>query len=275
MNGEDLLALLGVRQVHEEDLVEASLARQLGRQLSDVVARRHDEDGRLAVLQPGEQPPEDALGEAGVGVAAGVVREALLQLIDHQHARRHLLGHPQRLVEVLLRLADVLVVEPRRLHLEQGQPPLTRHGARDQRLAASLHPEQKNAAARLDPEGLGLRGERLLPLLQPRLEVLEAADLRQVLLRRDVFQHAVLAQHLLLDLDDEVDVPRVQRVVAQDRLRDRALGLERGEAAQAIDEALEVAGSSTLTADMTITRRSWPKAGARSRHLRATAGSAR
>ena len=47
-------------------------------------------------------------------------------------------------------------------------------------------------------------------------------------------------QHLLLDLDDEVDVPRVQRVVAQDRLRDRALGLERGEAAQPIHQPVEV-----------------------------------
>src|SRR6267142_2713596 len=55
MHGEDLLALLGVGQVHEEDLVEASLARHLGRQLADVVGRRHHEDGRLAVLQPGEQ----------------------------------------------------------------------------------------------------------------------------------------------------------------------------------------------------------------------------
>ena len=34
-------------------------------------------------------------------------------------------------------------------------------------------------------------------------------------------------------------------------------------------------GSSTFAADITMTRRSWPKAGARSRHLRTTAGSVR
>src|SRR2546425_11729301 len=50
-----------------------------------------------------------------------------------------------------------------------------------------------------------------------------------------------LRQHLLLELDDEVDVPGVQGVVAQDRLRDRALGLELGEAAQPVDQAVEVA----------------------------------
>src|SRR5947199_10489249 len=48
MNGEDLLALLGIRQVHEEDRVEASLARQLGGQLADVVRRGHHEDGGYA-----------------------------------------------------------------------------------------------------------------------------------------------------------------------------------------------------------------------------------
>ena len=47
---------------------------------------------------------------------------------------------------------------------------------------AALDPEQKNAAARIDPERLGLRRERLLALGEPCLEVLEAADLRQVLL---------------------------------------------------------------------------------------------
>src|SRR5437879_5078496 len=75
-----------------------------------------------------------------------------------------------------------------------------------------------------------------------RLEVLEAADLRQVLLGRDVLEHAVLTKHLLLDLDDEVDVPGVERVVAQYRPRDRALGLEGREAAQPVHQAVEVSG---------------------------------
>src|SRR5204862_6894859 len=50
----------------------------------------------------------------------------------------------------------VLVVDARRLHLEQRQPPLPSDGARDQRLVGPLDPEQQDAAARLDPEGLGL-----------------------------------------------------------------------------------------------------------------------
>src|SRR5439155_5733331 len=108
--------------------------------------------------------------------------------------------------------------------------------------SAALHPEKKNSARTLDPELPGLRRECLLALLEPRLEVLEAADLRQVLLGRDVLEHAVLAKHLLLDLDDEVDVPGIERVVAQDRPRDRALGLEGREAAQPVHQAVEVGG---------------------------------
>src|SRR5207247_2287364 len=102
------------------------------------------------------------------------------------HARRHLLGHAQRPLEVFLDLADILVEEPARLHLEQRQSPLARDGARDQRLARALHAEQEDAAARLEAERLRLRRERLLALLEPGLEVLEAADLREILFRRDV-----------------------------------------------------------------------------------------
>src|SRR5207245_8222061 len=51
-------------------------------------------------------------GQARVRVARRRVAEGLLELVDHQDARRHLLGRAQGLVEVLLRLTDVLVVEP-------------------------------------------------------------------------------------------------------------------------------------------------------------------
>jgi len=43
----------------EEDLVEAVLAHQLGRELVDRVAGGDDEDRRFAVLQPAEQAAED------------------------------------------------------------------------------------------------------------------------------------------------------------------------------------------------------------------------
>src|SRR5260370_594624 len=52
MDREDLLALVGVGEIHEEDLVEAALARQLGRQLSDVIALAHTEAGPLPLLHP-------------------------------------------------------------------------------------------------------------------------------------------------------------------------------------------------------------------------------
>src|SRR5262245_31025247 len=110
VHGEDLPAILGGRQVHEEDLVEPALAGELGRQLRDVVRGRDHEDGRRPVLEPAEEAAEDSLGQAGVRVARGRIAEGFLELVDHEHTGRHVLGRPQGLLEVLLRFADEFVL---------------------------------------------------------------------------------------------------------------------------------------------------------------------
>ena len=140
----------------------------------------------------------------------------------------------QGLLEVLVRLADVLVVEAPRLHLEQRQPPLAGHGLRHEGFPRALDSEKKNSLRRLDPELFGRRLQRALALGQPGLQRGEAADLGQVLLGRDVLQQAVALEQLLLDGDDVLDVGLREPVVAHDGLAQRALGLEAGHAAQPV-----------------------------------------
>src|SRR5581483_8777424 len=128
-------------QIDEEYLVEATLADELGRQARDVVGRGDDEDVAFAVLQPGEKRAEDALGDAAVLVAAGL-REGLLELVDPEDDGRHLLGQADRPLEILLALADVLVVEPRGIELDERQAPGVGDGLRAETLAAALHAQE-------------------------------------------------------------------------------------------------------------------------------------
>src|SRR5947209_10483269 len=59
MDAEEFRARLRVRQIHEEDLVEAAFAQQLRRQSGEVVGRGDNEDAALAVLQPGQESRQD------------------------------------------------------------------------------------------------------------------------------------------------------------------------------------------------------------------------
>src|SRR5688500_7777388 len=52
VDAEDDLTLRGIRQVDEEDLVEAALAKQFGREVLDVVRGRDDEHRLLLLLEP-------------------------------------------------------------------------------------------------------------------------------------------------------------------------------------------------------------------------------
>src|SRR6266508_3876822 len=57
---EDLLAFLLVGQVHEEDLVETSLADDFGREKLDPVGRGRDEDKGALLLHPRQEARENA-----------------------------------------------------------------------------------------------------------------------------------------------------------------------------------------------------------------------
>src|SRR4051794_28695624 len=102
MDLEDRLALGLRREVEEEDLIEAASPQKLRRQQGDVVRRGDDEDRCGLVLHPSEDGAEDALGRAAVKAAA---REALLQLVDPQHAWRDRLRELEHPPYALLALA--------------------------------------------------------------------------------------------------------------------------------------------------------------------------
>src|SRR5580704_10143396 len=89
VDAQDRLALGGVGQVDEEDLVEAALAQQLRRQRGEVVGRRDDEYVRALLLQPREEGAEQAPAEPAVGVAVAAGRDALLDLVDPQDDWSH------------------------------------------------------------------------------------------------------------------------------------------------------------------------------------------
>ena len=89
---EDRLALVGVRQVDEEDLVEAPLAQQLGRQRRRCRSpSRRRTPARFSCSQVRNVPNSRRL-DAAVAVAARPGREALLDLVDPQHGGRDRLG---------------------------------------------------------------------------------------------------------------------------------------------------------------------------------------
>jgi hypothetical protein len=84
---QDLLADLACGQVDEEDLVEAALPEQFGRQHVDPVGGGDDEHRITLLLHPREQRADDPRGGAAVGlVGAAHASEALLDLVDPQHA---------------------------------------------------------------------------------------------------------------------------------------------------------------------------------------------
>src|SRR6185369_11908249 len=89
VDAKDVGADFRGRQVHEEDLVEAALAKQLRRKRSDVV-RGGDEEYAVATLaHPREERAQQAPRDTAVAarVSGG---HALLDLVQPQDARHHL-----------------------------------------------------------------------------------------------------------------------------------------------------------------------------------------
>ena len=68
VEAEDLRSRLTGWEIHEEDLVHPALAHHLGRQLLDRVGGGHEKDAGRALLHPGEQGRDEALGDAAVGL---------------------------------------------------------------------------------------------------------------------------------------------------------------------------------------------------------------
>ena len=230
-------------QVHEERLVEAALAQQLGRQALHVVGRGDHEHVAAALLQPREERAEHALRDSAVLVPAAR-GERLLDLVDPQHQGREPLGRAQRLAEVLLGLADVLVVERPGVQLDQRQRPRRGHGLGAEALAAAGHAHEQHAARELEAEvggALGVLHERA-PLAEPLLEADEVRDLVQRLGGGAVLEQAVALDQVPLGLDDALDVVGVQTAVLDDHARQELLRLGQREALEVGQQAVLVGG---------------------------------
>jgi len=84
--------------------------------------------------------------------------EALLDLVDPQHGRRHGLGGAQGRLEALLGLPDVLAVDAGRIEQQQGTPPSGGQRLGHQRLAAAGHAGEQDPAGGVEPYLVGALG---------------------------------------------------------------------------------------------------------------------
>src|SRR4051794_28241212 len=211
VNLQDGAPRFGAGQIDKEDLVEAALPDELRWQLGYVVRRRDDEDVAAPLLEPRQEGAKDAPRYAAV-VLTGAAREGLFQLVDPEDDGREPLRRLHRALEVLLAITDVLVVEIRRIELEQRQSPFMRDRLGAEALAASGHAEEENAFRKGEAElRRPLRvGDDLPPFGEPRLEAREPGNVRHPLLRRPVLQQAVLLHHLPLRLERALDVGGAQ-----------------------------------------------------------------
>jgi hypothetical protein len=84
LNRKDGFALGLIGQVYEEQLIEASLADEFGRERSYVVASGGNEHRSLSVLHPGEKRRQDARRDAGINRSRirSASGEDLLQFVD-------------------------------------------------------------------------------------------------------------------------------------------------------------------------------------------------
>src|ERR1700675_1448329 len=113
------------------------------------------------------------IGRGGIGAASG---EDFFQLIDPQHARGEALGNLEYFLNSLFRLAYEFVVHGGGIELHQRQLPFPGYGAGAETLAASLDPENDDPLRRIEAELEGAVVPRAAALLQPVLQIVEAAN---------------------------------------------------------------------------------------------------
>ena len=187
-----------VGQVDEEDLVEASLADQLRRQRGDVVGRRDDEHASTCVSASQVRNAPSRRREVPLSPSP-VARPFSISSIHSTHGAMTL-GGRQRLAQIALRLADVLVVDRAEVQPQQRHAEDAGRGARRDALAAALHAEQQHAFRRLELRRGAVEGRlaQLQPLLEPR-HAAEVGELRGVVLEAE---HAAAIEQFVLGLHD-------------------------------------------------------------------------
>ena len=239
VNLEDLAAD-GLRwQVDEEDLVEPAFAQQFRREHVDAVRGRDDEDLLLLLLHPGQQGAYDAGGRAAVAaIAAAHAGEAFLDLIDPEHARLEGGRDLQGGADVPFGLADDAAEHLAEVETQKRVAPFLGDGLGDEALAAALDAEEHDALGGFDALLLRLIGEGALALLEPHLEVLEAADvLAEVRLGLEELQDLGLlddAGFLVGDLAEDFGL--MEAGVLDVHLGEGELGFHHGQAGGGVDD---------------------------------------
>ena len=191
--GRSPRATSAIGQVDEEDLVEAPLAHQLRRQRLDVV-RVATRNTRLlrSAIQVSSVPSTRRDSPPSAVVPSG---DALLDLVDPQHARRHRVGGLQRLAQVALGLAEELVVQRAEVEPHQRHAPRARDRLGGEALAAALHAEQHDALGHVEPwRRRPRRGTRARRRSSQRLQRREPGDVGEARGFDLERQHAVAAR---------------------------------------------------------------------------------
>ncbi len=195
-----------------------------------LVGGGHDEHCTLALGHPGQQVTQHAPRHAAIlATAAG---QALLDLVDPQHARGQLLGRGQCVAQVLLRFAVVLVVQGAEVQAQQRYFETGRGGLGQHRLAAALHAQQQHALGRVQPRRGVAADEDRAALLDPALEAAGTGDVAEARAVVFVVQMAAAVEQLELQFRQLRQVAGVERAVGEDQLTGDASRVQQVQALQ-------------------------------------------
>ena len=244
VDAEDLAPLGLGGQIDEEDLVEAALAQQLGRQVADVVGRGDDEHRRGLLREPGQERAEDARG--GAAVAAGRALASRRRPCRSRRSR----GSPARRSRPS---GSRAACSPR-----SSRPGCRTSGRCRTASSGSFHRLDAALAQRLLPQpctpssstplGAGRPNcaarslKATLRLRSQSLRLSSPATSAESLLALVVFQQAALADDLLLLAEDDADVVGVELAVEHQRLGEDVLRLLERQPAGRVQQPLAALG---------------------------------
>ena len=174
---KDLSSSSLVWQVDEEDFIKATLSHQLRRgsaEMSFAVATMKIgcrwsciQDSRVPNIRFDKPPSADDVDAEA---------NAFLNLVHPQHHRSHRFRLGKCLSQLAFTLADELLVEVAGIESQQGHLPVTRDNLRAQALAAAGNAQHQYASRRFDAKLPSLSRETTAALTQPRLQIVQAAD---------------------------------------------------------------------------------------------------
>ena len=231
---QDVAALVGGRQVDEEEFVEPPAPQELRGEHGDVVRRRDDKDRLAALLQPEEELPDHARGDAAV-VRAARAREPLFDLVDPEDARRDVFRCLERALQLLLGLPDVAALHGRKVEAVEREFPAGGDRLGREGLAAAGHADEQDAARGLESlfpqQAAFLRGKEEAFLVEPVPQSREAAHVADALVDGDLLQSRDVGKEAILRRAHLVHVLPADGFFRDERRHD-VLRLDGGDAAE-------------------------------------------